>query len=185
MRTLHLPSIVGADAKPLRVLGMTAQFDPEVFFGSVIVATFRTQDPANMKRYLENYLGTLIAKDYVSFVSFIVGKEIVRSSFADAWKQRETEITAAIAADPSGSKPAGPGGLNELTSIDVKFPDAGELGRVNISIDLPSLAHSQLKIFHNMRAALHIPDHPPPASPPNGPGRNDPWRILSHSLLGI
>ena len=42
-----------------------------------------------------------------------------------------------------------------------------------------------LRLFHNMRVALHVPDQPPPASPPNGPGRNDPWRILSYSLLGV
>src|SRR5437867_7266291 len=35
-----------------------------------------------------------------------------------------------------------------------------------------------------MRAALHVPDQPPTPAPPNGPGRNDPWRILSYSLLG-
>src|ERR1051326_4543109 len=44
------------DAKPLRVLGMTSQFDAEAFFGAVVVATFRTSEPANMKRYLANYL---------------------------------------------------------------------------------------------------------------------------------
>src|SRR5437867_3003383 len=36
-----------------------------------------------------------------------------------------------------------------------------------------------------MRAALHVPDQPPTPAPPNGPGRNDPWRILSYSLLGV
>jgi hypothetical protein len=51
--------------------------------------------------------------------------------------------------------------------------------------DLGQTARAMLKLFHNMRFALHVPDQPPPASPPNGPGRNDPWRILSYSLLGI
>src|SRR5688572_14212017 len=41
----------------LRVLGMTSHFDAEAFFGSVIVSTFRTADPANMKKFL----GALLA----------------------------------------------------------------------------------------------------------------------------
>ena len=36
----------------MRVLGVTSHFDAEAFFGSVIVATFRTADPANMKKFL-------------------------------------------------------------------------------------------------------------------------------------
>src|SRR5262249_49991436 len=51
--------------------------------------------------------------------------------------------------------------------------------------DLAALSVSMLNLFHNMRFALHVPDEPPPPSPPNGPGRNDPWRILSYSLLGV
>ena len=46
----------GAAANPVRVLGMTSHFDAEAFFGAVVVATFRTSDAANMKRYLVHYL---------------------------------------------------------------------------------------------------------------------------------
>ena len=41
---------------PVRVLGATSHFDAEAFFGGVIVATFRTADPGNMKRFASAYL---------------------------------------------------------------------------------------------------------------------------------
>jgi len=143
----------GADTKPLRVLGMTAQFDPEAFFGAVIVATFRTQEPANMEKFLAGY-------GKVSFEP-------------DAIERHHAEILAAIKEDPTGAKGAGPGGLQDIAPDDLR------------SGDMTVRTRALLKLFHNMRVALHIPDQPPPASPPNGPGRNDPWRILSYSLLGI
>jgi hypothetical protein len=139
---------LGAGAKPIRVLGMTAHFDPEAFFGAVIVATFRTSDPANMKRYLENYL----TKDL---------------------NGRDEEIAAAIEAYRLNSQIT-PGALYTISPFDL-----------NGTTDIVQIVFAQLQLFHNMRAALHVPDQPPPASPPNGPGRNDPWRILSYSLLGI
>ena len=41
-----------------------------------------------------------------------------------------------------------------------------------------------LKLFHNIRAALHVPDQPPEKIPPaSGPGRNDAFGILAASLL--
>src|SRR5262249_15420990 len=150
----------GANTKPLRVLGMTAQFDAEAFFGSVVVATFRTSDPANMKRYLMNYLATDPSRVPGSF-------ELI----AHAIKLQGEKITAAVAADPLGSKDVAPGALHPIAPADV-----------NNRTDLAALASTQLRLFHNMRAALHVPDQPPPPSPPNGPGRNDPWRILSYSL---
>jgi hypothetical protein len=58
----------------------------------------------------------------------------------------------------------------------------GEL--VASGIDLAHVAHSFLKLFHNMRAALHVPDQPPDKVPPaSGPGRNDAFGLLSASLL--
>jgi hypothetical protein len=143
----------GTDIRPVRVLGMTAQFDPEAFFGAVIVATFRTQDPANMEKFLTNY-------GKISFGP-------------DTIEHHRAEILAAIQEDPTGAKGAGPGGLQNIAPEDLR------------SFDATVKTRALLKLFHNMRAALHIPDQPPPASPPNGPGRNDPWRILSYSLLGI
>jgi len=41
-----------------------------------------------------------------------------------------------------------------------------------------------LKLFHNMRAALHVPDQPPEKAPPSsGPGRNDAFGLLSAGLF--
>jgi hypothetical protein len=42
-----------------------------------------------------------------------------------------------------------------------------------------------LKLFHNMRAALHVPDQAPDKAPPaSGPGRNDAFGLLSAVLFG-
>src|SRR5262249_8494545 len=46
----------GASSTPVRVLGATSHFDAEGYFGGVAVATFRTAEPANMKRFLAAYL---------------------------------------------------------------------------------------------------------------------------------
>jgi hypothetical protein len=52
-------------------------------------------------------------------------------------------------------------------------------------VDLPTLTASMLKLFHNMRAALHIPDQPPDKAPPaSGPGRNDAFGLLAAVLFG-
>ena len=72
-------------------------------------------------------------------------------------------------------------GLRPIDGNDLRL-DGKSLARGE---DLSVLSVSMLDLFHNMRTALHVPDQPPPASPPNGPGRNDPWRLLSYSLLGV
>jgi len=42
-----------------------------------------------------------------------------------------------------------------------------------------------LKLFHNLRASLHVPDQPPDKAPPaSGPGRNDAFGLLSGALFG-
>jgi len=40
-----------AGGEPVRVLGMTSHFDAEAYFGAVVVATFRTAEPLNMKKF--------------------------------------------------------------------------------------------------------------------------------------
>lgn len=152
---------LGSGTKPVRVLGMTSHFDVEAFFGAVVVATFRTSDPANMKRYLANYLNPQ-------------GDAKTQERVAAELKRQDDAIAAVIAADRFGSMGVAPGGLQHIAPAHV---DDG--------VELPTLTRSMLKLFHNMRAALHVPDQPPPPTPPNGPGRNDPWRILSYSLLGV
>ncbi len=139
----------GAEKKWL--LGTTSHFDVESFFGSVLVATFRTSDPANMK----------------NFLTAIAGKELT------GWDQEK--IKAAIDADPVGAKEIGAGELHEIEPNELLIEDGS---------DLAAVSHTFLKLFHNMRAALHVPDQPPEKAPPaSGPGRNDAFGILSASLL--
>jgi hypothetical protein len=161
----------GAAANPVRVLGMTSHFDAEAFFGAVAVATWRTSDAANMKRYLANYLlasdpqGGTKAQD-------LLGTELQR---------QDEKITAAIAADPFGAKGVAAGALYRISAGDVRL-DSRLLERHR---DLTPLVRSQLQLFHNMRAALHIPDQPPDKAPPaSGPGRNDAFGLLSAVLFG-
>src|SRR5438552_18360218 len=53
----HVAQITSTSTKePIRILGVTSHFNVEAFFGSVLVATFKTSDPANMKRFLAAYL---------------------------------------------------------------------------------------------------------------------------------
>jgi predicted solute-binding protein len=80
-------------AAPVRVLGVTSHFDAEAFFGGVIVATFRTADPTNMKRFASAYLAAADSKS---------GEQGAKA-LSDQWQRQEREIAAAIAADPAGS----------------------------------------------------------------------------------
>jgi hypothetical protein len=81
-----------------------------------------------------------------------------------------------MAADPFGAKDVAPGELHQIAASEL------QLGKD--AAGLPELAHSMLKLFHNMRAALHVPDQPPDKVPPaSGPGRNDAFGLLSASLL--
>src|SRR5437660_1936772 len=53
----HVAQITSASTSaPIRILGVTSHFNVEAFFGSVLVSTFKTSDPANMKRFLAVYL---------------------------------------------------------------------------------------------------------------------------------
>jgi hypothetical protein len=156
--------------EPIRILGGTSHFNVEAFFGSVIVATFKTAEPANMKKFLAAYLTTPDANADVK----------AQQAFANEWQRQEEKIKAAIAADPFGSKGVEPGELHMITPGEVRLN--GEL--IASGLDLGRLSHSMLKLFHNMRAALHVPDQPPEKPPPaSGPGRNDAFGILSASLL--
>jgi hypothetical protein len=67
---------------PVRVLGMTSHFDAEAFFGSVIVATFRTASPTNLHRFLQAFL---VESDPGSGQS---GQELLES----AWQRQEQAI---------------------------------------------------------------------------------------------
>jgi hypothetical protein len=83
----HFAQITSKSAnQPIHVLGATSHFDVEEFFGSILAATFRTSDPANMKNFLRTYL-TADPK-----------------TFDIAWQSQEQHIVAAMRNDPFGAK---------------------------------------------------------------------------------
>ena len=150
---------------PIRILGVTSHFNVEGFFGAVLVATFKTSDPANMKRFILEYLdnGDNDAK----------GREIATGE----WDEESQQIAKVLADDPFGSKGVKPGELHAISPADVT-PDPQK------PQPLARLVHNMLKLFHNMRAALHVSDQPPDKVPPqSGPGRNDAFGLLAASLL--
>ena len=151
----------GSTTKPLGILGVTSHFDVETFFGSVLVATFRTSDPVNMEKFLEAYLD--------------MTDQETPGPFSRLWERQEQEIIAAIKADPFGANNVASGALHPITPADLN---------VAPKFDLAVLSHNMLKLFHNMRAALHVLDQPPEKTPPaSGPGRNDAFGLLAASLL--
>ena len=150
---------------------MTAHFDAEAYFGAVAAATFRTADPVNMKLFLAAYLAA----------SDSAGGDQAQQMLSTEWRRQEQKIFAAISADPTGSKDLATGALHRIAAADLRLDRELLANR----IDLAALAHSILKLFHNLRASLHIPDRPPDQLPPvSGPGRNDAFGLLSAVLFG-
>jgi hypothetical protein len=159
-----------ASAHPISVLGGTSHFNVEAYFGSVLVATFRTADPANMKRFAGAYMAA----------SDPDVDESTQNLLAEEWDKQKEKIEATMKADPGGSKGVEPGALHEIAPGALQLDDES----LEHEKDLAAFSHSILKLFHNMRAALHVPDQPPEKAPPSsGPGRNDAFGILSASLL--
>jgi len=153
----HVAQITSnAGKEPIRILGATSHFNVEAFFGAVLVSTFKTSEPANMKLFLNAYFAN--------------------PALDAAWEAQQAKITERMAADPFAGKDIAAGELHQIAP--------GELELANDAAGLPELAHSMLKLFHNMRAALHVPDQPPEKVPPaSGPGRNDAFGLLSAALL--
>ena len=146
----------GAGKEPLRILGVTSHFDVEAFFGSVLVSTFKTSEPGNMKLFLNAYFAN--------------------PALDAAWETQQAKITETMAADPFGAKDIAAGELHQVAPSDLELAQD--------AADLPRLAHAMVKLFHNIRAALHVPDQPPDKAPPaSGPGRNDAFGLLSAALL--
>jgi hypothetical protein len=168
----HVAQITSISSQdPIRILGVTSHFNVEGFYGSVLVATFRTSDPANMKRFLAGYLAE----------NDPIEGEHMQSYFAEKWNDQEGKIKAAISDDPFGSKGVAPGALHQIKKEEVAFSHV-ELSNA----DLAAVSHSMIQLFHNMRAALHVPDQPPDKVPPqSGPGRNDAFGLLAASLLNM
>jgi len=149
---------IGNDA-PIRILGTTSHFNVEAFFGSCLAAMYKTTEPQNMKKFLGIYLGAN------------------PGSFETAWKEQEGKIVDTMKADPLGGKDIEPGELHTIAPADLQGP-------FEANSDIASRAHEMLRLFHNIRAVLHVPDPPPEKLPPaSGPGRNDAFGLLSASLL--
>ena len=168
----HVAQITSSSSQePIRILGVTSHFNVEAFFNSVLIATFKTSDPANMKQFLKAYVAEVEGEDAKS-----------RATLDYEWDKEAKQIAAVISADPFDSKGVKPGELHAISPEDVK-PDSQKLGSPEQG-SLAALTQNMLKLFHNMRAALHVPDQPPEKVPPaSGPGRNDAFGILSASLL--
>ena len=168
----HVGDVIPPDGgRAVRVLGMTSHFDAEAFFGAVTIATFRTADPANMERYLSAYLAA----------GQPAGGDAAQQALAGEWQRQREKLVVAIGADPAGAKDVAPGALHEISGADLRLsPESLQSG-----MDLTPLVRAQLRLFHNIRAALHIPDQPPDKLPPaSGPGRNDAFGLLSAVLFG-
>src|SRR5437868_6682299 len=145
----HVAQIKSSSSKePIRILGVTSHFNVEGFFGSVLVATFKTSDPENMKRFLRNY---------VSDTEKVHGDQ-AETAVNAAWKKQEEKILAVMKADPFGAKEVAAGELHKIEPADVRL---NLHGLEKEDVDLSAHVHSMLKLFHNMRAALHVPDQPP------------------------
>jgi hypothetical protein len=153
----HVAQITSSAGKePIRILGATSHFNVEAFFGAVLVSTFKTSEPASMKLFLNAYFAN--------------------RALDAAWETQQAQITEKMAADPFGGKDVPAGELNQIAPRELELAQD--------AAGLPELVHSMLKLFHNMRAALHVPDQPPDKVPPaSGPGRNDAFGLLSAALL--
>lgn len=156
----HVTELTHSDMA-LRLLGTTSHFNVEAFFGSVLVATFKTSEPANMKKFLAAYSNAEATK------------------FNEAWTQQQEKIVATLKTDPFGANEVAAGDLHKIDNRDVDT----SLGD---DVDLAERAHALVRLFHNIRAVLHVPDKPPGNAPPaSGPGRNDAFGLLSASLLNM
>lgn len=161
---IHSP----AASATVRIFGVTSHFDAEAFFGSVIVATFRTVDPANMKKFVAAYLDEINTP----------ADEKGRAMFEHEWDAETKQITEVLT-NGVGSKP---GELHDISLVALKLDL--QKARSPESEPFVALVRSILQLFHNMRAALHVPDQPPKDPPPaSGPGRNDAFGLLSAGLL--
>lgn len=168
----HTVEIAPKGGASVVVLGANGHFDAEAYFGAVTVAMLRTAEPENMRRFLKHYLVAIDPK---------AGDAALQLLDAALAEQRE-RISAAIKTDPSGAKDIAAGTLHPLRAANLRL----DRKRLESGADLAALASSLLKLFHNIRVSLHIPDELPKELPPaSGPGRNDPFGLLSRSLFGV
>jgi hypothetical protein len=154
----------------VRVLGLPSHFDAEAFFGALTVATLRTLEPAAMRRFLAVYVA----------VADPTGT--AEPLLATAWPKQESRIVTAMATEPLLAKDLGADTLYGIEASDLRL-DRRRLVRGD---DLVPVVRALLRLFHNVRTALHIPHQlPATPAPASGPGRNDAFGLLSLGLFGV
>ncbi len=173
----HVTEVRSSSGGPgVRILGVSSLFDAEAFFNAIVGSGFLSGDPANMKKFIAAYLDT---QDPERDATRRASRQ---KALAALWEKQLSRITAAMKADPVGANGAGPGGLHPLSAR--QFALTGSMLAGGSDPDLAALSVSMLKLFHNMRAALHVPDQLPEKLPPSsGPGRNDAFGLLSLGLF--
>src|SRR5205823_8673392 len=98
----HVAQMHSSGAKePMRILGATSHFNVEAFFGSVLVSTFKTSEPASMKLFLAAYFSN--------------------PSLDATWEAQQAKITEAMAADPFGGKDVAPGDLQPIAPGELEL----------------------------------------------------------------
>src|SRR5438477_1724979 len=124
-----------AGGAPVRVLGATAHFDAEAFFGALTVATFRTADPNAMLPFLRAYLAAVPGGDDAA------AQALLRA----AWMREERAIVSAITLDPTGVAGLTPGALHAIPRGDLAL-DRARLERG----DLVSVVRAAVRPLHNI-----------------------------------
>src|SRR3954463_16233869 len=96
----HVAQIHSSGAKdPIGILGAKSHFNVEAFFGSVLVSTFKTSEPASMNLFLAAYFAN--------------------PALDAAWEAQQATITERMAADPFGSKDVPPGELHLIPPAEL------------------------------------------------------------------
>jgi len=160
----------GPGSAPLAVLGRPSRLNIYAFSGAVAVSVARASQPEGMATFLEHYLR---AGGGDAEASKLLAAELERQKKA---------LEAAVAADPFGNQGIAPGGLHAVAAKDLEL----DRKRLEERADLPALAREILKVFHNLRTALHIPEElPGPVSTLPGPGRTDAFGVLAASFFNF
>jgi mono/diheme cytochrome c family protein len=158
------------DAPPILVIGKPSRLDIYAFSGAVAVSLLRTSSPEGMIAFLPHYLRAGGAGEEAEA---LLEKEVER---------RKDAIAAAVAADPFGSKSIAPGELHEIAPESLEL----DLTRLEGGMDLVPLSEALLRLFYNMRTALHIPEElPGPVPTLPGPGRTDAFGTLARAFFAF
>lgn len=165
-------AVFAKGSSPQRILGANSHFDVQAYFTAMVMGMARTASVDHMEKFLSYYLRESDPE---------AGSK-AQTTLAELWKKQKESIAQVIQADPTASKNLKPGALHELKPMDVALTAAV----LQDQPDLSRKAQAFLKLFHNIRASLHVPDEPPAHVPVRaGPGRNDAFGLLAASFFNI